>query len=149
MKDIAFVPLKNETIELAYSKICNNGKLITTIDNYTYLKIDDNFINYLFPLLKNNFALKPDYFGENGIGAHISIFYPEENIFYSTEYSEKLFKFEIQGLFSTILSNKIYYVLKVNSNELLDIRRKYKAPDKPCFKNYLVDFHITIAYIQL
>ncbi|WBV65335.1 hypothetical protein PGH44_12590 [Legionella pneumophila] len=55
------------------------GKVALSQNQLTYLKIHDEWIHELFPLLQNEQIRKPDYFGNESIGAHISIIYPEEN----------------------------------------------------------------------
>jgi hypothetical protein len=64
---------------VAASQLSPAGKLAVSHNNLTYLNIDDNYIHQLFPLLKNQEIKKPDYFGDDSVGAHITVIYPEEN----------------------------------------------------------------------
>ncbi|HJD63274.1 MAG TPA: hypothetical protein LFW14_07015 [Rickettsia endosymbiont of Degeeriella rufa] len=69
--------------ELIFQKL-DNPELIkvakTLKKNYAYLKISDDFIHKLYPLIAEHENLqKPGYFSEQcNIGAHITITYPNE-----------------------------------------------------------------------
>lgn len=125
--------------------ITTAGKLITTPDHFTYLDIDDAYIHQLFPLIKNKNIRKADYFGENAIGAHISVIYPEENKCIHRGYLNNTYDFIVKHIAKTKLNAKIYYVLLIESSNLLHIRRNCALPDKLSFRGYSIDFHITIG----
>lgn len=113
----------------------------------TYLDIDDDYIHTLFPLIRDGYAMKPEYFGEALVGAHISVIYPEEDIVCHREELNKSHHFAITGLFSAVLEGKKYYALKVKSPTLVSVRRRHGLPDKLFFKNHWVDLHITIGVV--
>lgn len=124
------------------------GYLFTSNENLTYLDVDDEYIHQLFPLLKNKQFKKPNYFGGELIGAHISAIYPEENTRVNKEDLGQRHEFKVKGIFTARLELKKYYVLIIESSSLLELRRKYGLSDMPFFKGYFVDFHITIAVAQ-
>lgn len=113
--------------------------------NYTYLKISDAYIHQLFPFVQNKKISKPNYFDKYSMGAHITIFYPEENKILDSEELNEEHHFKVIGAFSTVISSKRYYALKVEAPSLLKLRRKYLLPDKLAFKDHWIDFHITFA----
>lgn len=123
------------------------GKLVTTNENYSYLNIDDCYIHQLFPFLQIENIQKPDYFGDDGIGAHISVIYPEENTIIDSEEVDREHFFQIKKLVEAVLGAKTYYILLIESPSLRQIRRKYGLGDQLHFKDYLIGFHITIGFI--
>lgn len=122
-----------------------SGTLVTTNENYSYLNIDDSYIHDLFPFLQIDNVQKPDYFGESGMGAHISVIYPEENNPIDAAELDKKHSFQIKELVIAELGLKKYYILLIESPSLLEIRRQCGLSDKLHFKDYLIDFHITIG----
>ncbi len=117
-----------------------------------YLDVNDDYIHQIYPTLAHSSVLKPDYFDEETqyIGAHISIIYPHELDEPKIEtYLEKTFSFEIEGLICANIFNKKYYALKVHAPELRQIRVDLGLPGQLTFKEFLVDFHITVAVQEL
>jgi len=135
--------LINRALELP-----STGYLFTSSENLIYLDVDNEYIHQLFPLLKNKQVKKPNYFGGDLIGAHISTIYPEENIRIHKEDLGQKHEFKVKGIFTAKLHFKKYYVLIIESSTLLELRRKYGLSDMPFFNGYFVDFHITIAVSQ-
>lgn len=126
-------------------KLIPLGKLAVSLNNLTYLDINDEYIHRLFPFIEEDDVTKPNYFGKNSVGAHITVIYPEEN---QSAFPEELgveHRFQIKGAYTGILGLKKYFVLTVNSPSLLQLRRRHGLSDKVCFKNHLIDFHITIG----
>lgn len=123
------------------------GILSTTETTWTYLDIDDAYIHQLFPLLESHHhdIDKPDYFSNNSAGAHITVIYPEEHQFVHHEDLGKQHSFTVAGAFSADLGLKRYYILTVESASLLALRNKYGLSDQLCFKNHLINLHITIG----
>lgn len=79
MKILQMTQLDNLSLINAASKLEASGYLAITDKHLTYLNISDEYIHQLFPLLQNTQIKKPDYFGENPVGAHISVVYLQEN----------------------------------------------------------------------
>lgn len=122
------------------------GKTAIAENNLAYLKIDDQIIHQLFPLLPQiNAIRKPDYFGAGLVGAHISIIYPEEKIVIAKSDLGQMHQFEIKGFYQATLGVKNYYVVMVKLPALVALRKKYGLPEYLCFKNYMIDFHITFG----
>ncbi|STX29286.1 Uncharacterised protein [Legionella beliardensis] len=121
------------------------GKLAISANNLVYLDIDNNYIHHLYPLLGLPQVVLPNYFNQDGIGAHISVIYPEELHSVSVQELGNTYQFSIQELVSAQFEHKIYYVLLVKSAELLELRRRYHFKDYLNFKGYKIDFHITIG----
>lgn len=122
------------------------GKTAVSKNNLTYLKVDDQMIHQLFPLLPQNDLLqKPDYFGVEGVGAHISLIYPQEQILIEESDLNQVYDFTIKGFCKAVLGAKTYYVLRVKSDALVALRQQYGLPEYCCFQSYAVDFHMTIG----
>ncbi len=122
-----------------------HGRLAMTSNHFVYLDIDDAFIHRLFPFIKTPQIIKPDYFGEELVGAHITVFYPEENVKLNKKELGQEHHFTVQNIVAAGLGLKTYYVLLVESPTLLQLRKQYKVPDLLCFKGYSIGFHITIG----
>lgn len=124
----------------------HSGLLIAQ-DHYIYVKVANEFISELYPLLKNYVpdAEIPDYLADQREGAHITTMYPEENIVLTKTDLSHQYNFEISGVYTAVLGPKKYYVLGVICPALLELRAKYGLGPKLLFRNYLVDLHITIG----
>src|SRR4051812_13982181 len=104
-------------LDFARKKIEKSGRICQTADGFIYLKVTDDFIHQLFPLLPESEKKIPDYFtGQSPIGAHISLIYPEEKRISSKvkELGQRI-SFEVTGLFKAILNEKTYFALEINS----------------------------------
>jgi hypothetical protein len=127
------------------SRFSHNGKLAISQNNLSYLNIDDHYINQLLPLLNDQNIKMPNYFGKGGVGAHITIMYPEEGKVIAKNDLDQEHRFSIKDLVTAKIGEKFYYVLLVESPSLVNVRRKYGLPDLLCFKGYAIGFHITIG----
>lgn len=145
MKQLLTKKLNNHALIDTASKLDNVGYLVKNEANLIYLDIDDNYIHQLLPLLGDKKIKSPDYFSEHIIGAHISVIYPNElKPITDNELGSKHY-FKIKEAYTAKLDLRNYYVLTVDAPSLLELRRKYALPDLLCFKNYGVEFHITIG----
>src|ERR1700761_8265717 len=95
------------------SKLPKTGLLKRNALGLTYLDIDDNYIHQIFPLIKDNEIMKPEYFGDDLVGAHISVIYPSEETLCHAAALNQQHLFSVSGLYSGIIENKKYYFLKV------------------------------------
>jgi hypothetical protein len=119
---------------------------------YVYLKIHDDFIHKLFPLLDFKEKQMPPYFSAayNNVGAHISVIYTDEfqEIFTLKEVGMRV-DFEILDLYKmkvkTAFKNFSAFIVWVRSQPLEHLRLQYGFPQKPVYHGVGVDFHITIA----
>ncbi len=130
-------------------KLPNQGVLKRDNTNtYCYLKIQDNFILDLFPLIKEPCLSIPNYFPPKcDIGAHISIMYPDETSSKNINVDElkQSFSFEVTGFFNLSVFDKTFFALTVSSPSLEQLRLKYGLSTKLNYHGLLVPFHITIA----
>lgn len=129
----------------AASHLATCGELAVSNNKLVYLDIDDAYIHQLFPLLPKQHIKKPDYFGKQLAGAHITVIYPEENKLIDEKELGQEHNFLIKNIISAQINHKTYYALLVESPSLLQIRRKQNLSDLLCFKGYAIGFHITIG----
>lgn len=133
------------TIIHAASRLKCKGRLAKLQNNFTYLDIDDAYIHTLFPLLQDQQIKKPDYFGEEAVGAHITVIYPGESKEINEEDLNQEYDFAIKELVAVKIEKKTYYAILVESPSLMELRKKYDLPNLLCFKSYSIGFHITIG----
>jgi len=116
---------------------------------YCYLKISDDFIFQLFPLLNEKNIAIPEYFPpKQSGGAHISIMYQnemEEKEIRMLDELGQAFTFEILDLGVIQAFYKTFFTLIVSSPALEQLRIKYGFQNRLNFHGLLVPFHITIA----
>lgn len=114
-------------------------------DGYIFLKVDDNFIHLLFPLLEQEGIEIPPYFRTEGSpGAHISVIYETERQQLPANIPEvgQSFDFSIKEFNSIFLrDHEEVYLLVVDSPMLETLRQKYGLSPKLLGHEY----HITIA----
>lgn len=132
-----------EVVDWARNNLPQTGTLQEGEDGFVYLKVDDNYIHQLFPLLHRKNYEEPAYFRrKDSPGAHISVFYTEErNRIGNINEIGKPFSFTINHIKTVPPGSNEYLVLTVTSPELERLRRKYGF--KPLLRGH--DFHITIA----
>lgn len=132
-----------EVLNYAQENLPKTGQLIVKSDGFGYLKVDDAYINTLFPMLKlkEEGFRKPPYFRRHEApGAHISVFYADENI-RPTE-AGQYFSFELKRIVIVKTSKDTSYViLEVDSPELEALREKYGLSPKLFGHEY----HISLA----
>lgn len=127
----------------------NIGNIVVTPNNLTCLKVDDAYIHRLFPLLPIPGITKPNYFKTNGIGAHISVIYPEEGVAIANKDLGILHTFRVTGIFNTVIHQKRYYAFKVSAPTLIVLRESSQLSRELNFKNYWIGPHITVATASL
>ncbi len=131
-----------KVVEYAKANLPQEGKLVAKSDGFVYLKVDDNYIHALFPMLglENKGFREPPYFrSPQSPGAHISVFNEDENV--KPEEIGKSFHFEPIKILIIRTSKDTYAVLQVSSPELEELRKKYGL--SPKLQGH--DFHISIA----
>lgn len=131
-----------QALSFAEKHLPKTGVLVQEEDGYAYLKVDDNYINELYPLLQAPPGFqKPPYFRrKNAPGAHISIVYEDEGVKLKEVGQEFAFKL---GEIITVHPKKgvSYIILEVKSPELEKLRSSYGL--SPKLKNH--EFHISLA----
>lgn len=141
------VQIQNESEILDYinTHLPHTGQLMEHQDGYIFLKVDDNYIRNLFPLLNETAYYPPPYFRQPySPGAHISVIYTGER---SRSHPKKIAEIGNTYSFSPLSiayvpdRSKEYIVIQVASPELEKLREKYGLSS--LLKRHA--FHITIA----
>lgn len=139
-----YVHDSQKIVEWARANLPQTGALKID-DGFVYLKVDDRYINQLFPLVESPRYMKPPYFRHHGSpGAHISVMYLDElQPKKHTSISElgKSFSFTLSDVVYVPPRYRNYIVVQVKAPELEDLRQKYGL--SPLLKDH--EFHITIA----
>jgi hypothetical protein len=146
LKTPRITTLINPEITRHIKELTPSGKLAVTQNNLTYLKLDDNYIHELFPLITQPGIQKPDYFNPGSEGAHMTVIYPEENKTIKAEDLNQQHEFTINQIATAEINNKIYTILLADSPSLIDLRHRYQLPDLLGFRGYAIGFHITIGF---
>ncbi|HEV8051038.1 MAG TPA: hypothetical protein VGP47_00980 [Parachlamydiaceae bacterium] len=132
-----------EVFNYAQENLSMEGQLIVKSDGFGYLKVDDEYIHTLFPMLgiiEEGFKEPPYFRTPEAPGAHISVFYVNENIM--PEEVGQCFRFELKQIVIVKPSKDTSYaVLQVTSPELEKLREKYGLSSK-LFGH---DYHISLA----
>lgn len=137
------VHLESERVtQFALEHLPQEGVLMRNPDGYVYLKVDDDYIYALYPLLdikKEGFREPPYFRRKNSPGAHISIFYAKDDV-NPQELGQKI-HFTPLRVVSVKNAKAQYIVLEVHAPEIEKLREKYGYPPRLKGK----EFHITIA----
>lgn len=137
-----------EMITYARENIPLHGVLKQTKGGYVYLKVDDQFIRSLFPLLNTADKQIPPYFTDfyNNVGAHITVIYQDEQSSRCMlDELDTSVSFTLNKLYHAVLEFNTYFILTVESIDLENIRKKYGFSDKPVYHGIPIEWHITIA----
>lgn len=142
-KQTSFIPHAKTIIKKAQNDLPHQGVLTEGSDGYIYLKVDDNYINQLFPILSNRNYIKPPFFRRpQSPGAHVSVIYVDErHQTGSINEIGQIYSFKVTGLNAVPAKTLEYIVLEIDAPELENLRKKYGL--SPLLKNH--PFHITIA----
>jgi hypothetical protein len=139
----AVQPAWQEAVDYAKKNLPLEGKLIQNPDGFVYLKVDDNYIHKLFPLLKlkeEGFREPPYFRSKRSPGAHISVFYVGEKV--HPKELGSYFHFEPKKICFIKRSKKASLViLQVESAELETLRKKYGL--SPKLQGH--EFHISLG----
>jgi hypothetical protein len=135
-------PNWQEVVDYAREHLPMEGKLAVNSEGFGYLKVDDDYIRTLFPMLglqNEGFRPPPYYRRTDSPGAHISVFYVNERI--KPSELGQTFHFDLEKI--TIVKSRYsnFVVLQVNSPELENLRKKYGLSPK-LFGH---DFHISLG----
>lgn len=132
-----------EVVEYARDHLPQEGILAIKSDGFVYLKVDDEYIHALFPMLnlEEEGYKKPPYFrSKEAVGAHISVFYESEHVV--PDEIGQIISFELKQIVIVKPSKDTSYaVLQVESPQLEKIREKYGLNPKLFGHEY----HISIA----
>ncbi len=132
-----------EVFNYAQENLPKKGRLILKSNGFAYLKVDDDYIHALFPMLdveKQGFKEPPYFRTDESPGAHISVFYASENV--RPEEVGQYFCFKLKQIVTVKTSNgSSYVVLQVESPDLEKLRAKYGLSPKLLGHEY----HISLA----
>jgi len=132
-----------DVVNYARANLPLKGKLMMKSDGFVYIKVDDEYIHTLFPMLQlqeKGFKEPPYFRSVDAPGAHISVFYKDEHII-PQEIGET-FHFELKQIVIVQPSNHTSYaVLQIESAELEELRKKYGLSPKLHGHEY----HISLA----
>ncbi len=128
-------------VSFAQQQLPLMGTLVQQADGYAYVKVDDRYINELFPMLHAQGFSKPPYFRRSDSpGAHISVLYENEHV--RAVEAGRQYAFTLNDIIVVTTKKKIsYIILQVKAPELEMLRQKYGL--SPLLRNE--QFHITIA----
>jgi hypothetical protein len=136
-------PSWENVVNYARAHLPLEGKLSMKPDGFVYVKVNDEYIHTLFPMLQleeKEFKEPPYFRSSNSPGAHISVFYEDEHIV-PKEIGET-FHFKLKQIVLVRTSRKAsYVVLQVESLELEELRKKYGLSPKLHGHEY----HISLA----
>lgn len=141
-----FTELSNKSVINVAETIDGEG-FIQQRGDYCFLNIDDRYVHEIYPMLTQyGHVEKPDYFiVPNGIGAHISVIYPEEMVKILPSSIGEKHEFVVDALIKAQYGLKEYFVLSVISPTLTTFRQSHYLPPRPIWKGQEVMFHITIG----
>lgn len=132
-----------QVVDYAKENLLLEGQLLIKSDGFAYLKVDDEYIHTLFPMLglEEDGFKKPPYFrSKEAPGAHISVFYEKEHVF--PEEIGQYFHFKLKQIVIVKPSKDTSYaVLQVEAPELENLRKKYGLSPKLFGHEY----HISLA----
>jgi hypothetical protein len=133
----------SEVVEHAKQTLPQSGELLMKEGGFVYVHVDDNYIHSLFPMLglKDKGYREPPYFRtKSSPGAHISVFYEDENV--SPEEIGQTFQFTLENITIVHVSRHVAYaILQVQSPQLEELRKRYGLSPKL----HGHEFHITLA----
>lgn len=134
----------NQTaIEKAKQELPTTGVLEQNHDGFVFLKLPDEYVMKLFPLVEEpGFEIPYSIKRHSKTGAHISVFYPNESSSLGP-ISEmgKTFSFEPKNIRHVRAGRKKYIILEVEAPELEQLRQKYGLQPKLLGH----EFHVTLA----
>lgn len=132
-----------DVVDYARQTLPTQGKLVVKSDGFVYLKVDDAYIHTLFPMLglaEKGYREPPYFRTHDAPGAHISIFYADEQV--NPDEEGQVFHFELKDIKIVHPSKtESYAILQVNAPELERLRKKYGFKSK--IRGH--EYHISIA----
>lgn len=137
------VTRKEEAIDFAKQNLPSEGRLEQGKDGFVYLKVSNQYVHRLFPMIKEpGFKIPSSVERHTKTGAHISVIYKQEaqSIGKIHEIGQK-FSFEQKSIDIVRAGNKEYMILIVKAPQLESLREQYGLT--PLLNGH--EFHITLA----
>lgn len=138
---------EEQALSIAQHELPHQGILTQKSDGYVYVKVNNQYIHNLFPLIKQPGFFKPDSVSRpTQVGAHISVFYKNEvnRIGHISEIG-RTYSFKPKGIRTVRNGSKEFIVLEVEAPQLEKLRTHYGV--SPKLFNH--EFHITLAERKL
>lgn len=132
-----------EVLHYAQHNLPLEGTIMRKSDGFVYVKVDDRYINELFPKLNlgKDFHVPPYFRSPEAPGAHISLFNVQEHVNAKKVVGQTV-HFTLKDIkLVRANQNASYVILQVDAPELEQIRQSYGLSPKIGGK----DFHISIA----
>jgi hypothetical protein len=131
----------SQVVDFAKHNLPLTGQLIQQPDGYAYVKVDDDYVHKLFPMLHAEGYAKPPYFRRaNSFGAHITVILKGENKTLSE--AGQNYNFTLDKILKVSpKKGESYIILQVSAPDLENLREKYGL-SKKLHGN---EFHITLA----
>jgi hypothetical protein len=129
-------------LSYAQNNLPHEGILVQQIDGFAYLKVDDNYVHELFPMLhaQEDYEEPPYFRRSDAPGAHVSVAYENEGV--KLKEVGKKFNFKIKDIKEVHPRNKnSYIILTLDAPELEALRKSYGL--QPRLKDH--EFHISLA----
>lgn len=135
--------VEERALSIAQHELPHTGTLTQIGDGYVYVKVSNDYVHRLFPLIEQPGFDKPSSITrQTKVGAHISVFYENEakQIGPISEVG-KTFYFKPKDIRTVRNGNKEYIILEVEAPQLEKLRSHYGL--SPKLFNH--EFHITLA----
>ena len=115
------------------------GTLRVTKKGFVYVDISDNYVSEILKQLKDSrYTMQRNF---SNIGTHISVMHEEESKGKRIREFGKRFSFIPLGFYTVVMDDQEYFMLAVDSPELIKLRKKYGL--SPKLNGYT--FHITLG----
>jgi hypothetical protein len=131
-----------EVVDYAQHHLPLEGVLTRKSDGFVYLKVDDQYIHKLLPMLglDKHFHEPPFFRSPEAPGAHITVFYADEHI--DPKEVGQTFHFTPKKIVVVHADrHSDYAILQVDAPELEQLRQKYGKKPKIIGR----EFHISLA----
>lgn len=131
-----------EMLAFSREKLASSG-ILKNEGGFVFVDVDDNYIHELIKFIEKEGFVKPPYFGDCLVGAHITVIYPEEmteqpieeigqTIHFTLRECQVIRPHKMEGI------EEVYFIV-VEAPELDVLRQKYHLPRRQ------YDFHITVG----
>ena len=134
---------EEKALEVAKRDLPNQGKLEQGPDGFVYLKVTNQYVDRLFPLVQEpGFDIPNSIKRHTKIGAHISVFFKREAQSLGPIHEiGNVYSFEPERVRVVRAGRKEYIILEVKSPDLERLRKQYGL--SPKLINH--EFHITLG----
>lgn len=134
---------QEEALTIAQYDLPTQGRLEQRPDGFVYLKVSNQYVHRLFPLVKEpGFFVPQSIQRHTKVGAHISVFYKgETRSIEPIQELGKIYSFEPTQIRIVRTTGKEFIILEVKAPQLEHLRQRYGLSPKLMGH----EFHITLA----